>query len=104
MAFPCSTPNQIFAISFGIAALSANRVIRVVIGVALDYAVELVCKTYVIPIETLPYNISDGYPSSRLGLTSCMIVIFIEFYECFYCASLSVVLYLTISVYAIGLR
>ena len=58
-------------------------------GVALDYAVELVRKTYVIPIETLPYNISDGYPSSRLGLTSCMIVIFIEFYECFYCASLS---------------
>jgi len=52
-------------------------------GVALDYAVELVCKTYVIPIETLPYNLSDGYPSSRLGLTSCMIVIFIEFYDVF---------------------
>jgi len=47
-------------------------------GTALDYANELVRRTNVMPTHSIPYNICDGYLSSRLGLTPCMICVFIE--------------------------
>ena len=51
-------------------------------GTALDYAAELVRTTNVMPTHSIPYNICDGYLSSMLGLTPCMICVFIEFHEC----------------------
>ena len=63
-------------------------------GTALDYAVELVRTTNLMPTHSLPYNIYDGYLISKLGLTPCMICVFIEFRQyvcivCLYAASLS---------------